>query len=123
MKSLISINYKFMSLSPKELTLLINKTKYTKGLEVYVDINNTDEMKYLDDLIFEIKKNDLILQIHGNVNLEINEQINFIKLLEKYSDYLGYPIVLTLHSIYDEDENLSFLCYNFNSFNIKEVII
>lgn len=109
MKSLISINYKFMSLSPKELVELISKTKYTKGLEVYVDINNPDEMKYLDDLVFEIKKNDLILQIHGNVNLEINEQINFIKLLEKYSDYLGYPVVLTLHSIYDEDENLSLL--------------
>lgn len=107
MNSLISINYKFMKVIPKELVQLINNSKYTKGIEICVDTNKPNEMKYLDDLVYELKKNNLILQIHGSVELKLEEQIKYIKQLEKYSDYLGYPIVMTLHSIYDEDINAS----------------
>ena len=38
MKSLISINNKFMSINPKKLTEMIMKFKYTKGVEVYVNL-------------------------------------------------------------------------------------
>ena len=107
MKSLISVNYKFMEINPKRLVELICDTKYVKGIEIYVDNSNTNELKYLDDLVFEIKKNNLILQIHGDSTLSLVDQIKFIKKLEEYSKYLGYPIVLTLHSIYDYDTNES----------------
>ena len=72
MKSLISINNKFMSINPKELVNLINNSNYTKGVEIYVNVDNIDEMKYLDDLVFEIKRNNLVLQVHGNIELEFN---------------------------------------------------
>ena len=107
MKSLISINYKFMEVSPKELAKLINLSKYTKGVEINVDVDKDEEMKYLSDLVFELKKNDLILQVHGEVTLELDKQIEFMKLIENYSDYLGYPIVVTMHTIYDDDVNIS----------------
>lgn len=107
MKSLISINDKFMEVNPKRLIELVKESKYTDGVEAYINLNNPFEMKYLDDLVFEINKNNLILQIHGNSRESLEDQIKYIKKLESYSDILGYPIVLTLHSVYDEDKDVS----------------
>ena len=107
MKSLISVNKKFMELNPKELVELILEHKYTKGIEIYINYFEEDERKYLDDLVYEIKKNDLILQIHGEVELPFDTQLEYMKLIEKYAEYLEYPIVVTLHSIYDDDKELS----------------
>ena len=107
MKSLISINYKFMSISPKDINEMINNSKYTKGVEANIDYNKKGEVEYLDNLVFELKRNNLILQIHGDVSLDYDKQIEYLKKLEGYSDYLGYPIVVTLHTIYDEDMHAS----------------
>ena len=109
MKSLISINRKFMDINLKDFIELINNSKYTKGVELYIDIHNDDEIKYLNDLIYELKKYNLILQIHGNSELDIKEQIKFLKLLENISDYLEQKIVVTLHSIYNENKELSLI--------------
>ena len=105
MKSLISINSKFMSITPKDLVELILESKYTKGVEANINVNDKTALKYLEDLVFELKKNNLILQIHGDIELEYDKQIEYLKILEKYSDYLDMPIVLTFHTIYDEDSN------------------
>ena len=107
MESLISVNEKFMSVNPKELIELIKNSKYTKGLEIYIDINSDYQVKYLDDLIFELKRNNLILQIHGQSELPLDIQKNFMKKLEDYSDYLNQKIVVTLHSILNEDKKKS----------------
>ena len=107
MKSLISVNSKFMKLSPNELTNIIIKSKYTKGIEIYIDYNNKEEKDYLQHLIYEIKRKDLVLQIHGEITLDLNTQIEYLKQLEKYADYLGYPIIITFHTIYNEDYDVS----------------
>ena len=107
MNSLISINNKFMSISPKRLVELILEYKETKGVEIYIDCDNVLESKYLDDLVFELERNNLILQIHGNVEIPYEKQFEYLKKIEKYSDYLKYPIVFTLHSIYDENIDIS----------------
>lgn len=107
MNSLISINNKFMEMQPKQLVSMIKNSKYVKGLEIYVDINSQFELKYLDDLVFEIKREKLILQIHGNSALTLDEQLTFLKKIESYADYLGYEIVITFHSIYDDDKEIS----------------
>ena len=103
MKSLISINHKFMSISPKRLVELIKESKHTKGVEIYIDFDKQEEVDYLNDLVPELKQNDLILQVHANVELDMNMQIEYFKLLEKYSDELGYPINVTFHTIYDSE--------------------
>lgn len=107
MNSLISINNKFMKLQPRQLISMIKNSKYVKGLEICVDINSQFELKYLDDLVFEIKKENLLLQIHGNSELNIDEQLLFLKKIENYADYLGHKINLTFHSIYDDDKEIS----------------
>ena len=107
MNSIISVNYKFMDVSPKRLVELINSYKYTKGIELYVDVNKENELKYLDDLVYELKRNNLILQIHGEVKLDIDKQIEFLKKIEEYSSYLKQQIVVTFHSVYDEDKKIS----------------
>ena len=107
MRSLISINFKFMDVTPKRLVELINNTKSVKGVEVNININSSFELKYLEDLVFELKRNNLILQIHANIEDPIEDQLKYIKKLEEYSDYLGYPIVVTFHTIYDEDKEIS----------------
>ena len=101
MKSLISINSKFMDLAPTELIDLIINFKTIQGVEINIDLNNEFQKKYLEDLVFELKKTNLILQIHGNIDLDFNMQLEFIKQLENYSDYLGYKIVVTMHTIYN----------------------
>ena len=107
MKSLISINNKFMDINPKELVELILEFKHTKGIEAYINYENKDEMKYLDDLVYEINRNNLVMQIHANINLKLDKQILYMKEIEKYADILGYPIIVTIHTVYDEDKEKS----------------
>ena len=96
-----------MDLSPMKLVELINDSKHTKGVEASININNDNELTYLDNLVFELKKNNLILQIHGDINIPLDKQIEYIKKLEAYSDYLNKAIIMTLHTIYDEDKDVS----------------
>ena len=107
MKSLISVNKKFMEVSPKDLFDIILKYKHTKGIEACFDFNNPIEMKYLDDLVFEVSKNNFCLQIHADSKLSLEDQIKYMNKLSAYSDLLGYPIVVTIHSAYDPDKELS----------------
>ena len=75
------------------------------------------------------KRNNLILQVHGNVLLDFDKQLKYIKKLENYSDILGYQIVLTLHTIYDENINVSltktleYISNLINSIDNNKVII
>ena len=107
MKSLISINKKFMVVTPNRLVELMLDSKSCKGVEACVDYDSQEELKYLYDLTFLLKRENLILQIHGDSSVDLDKQIEFLKKMEKYSDDLDYPIVVTLHSIYDEDKNES----------------
>ena len=62
MKSLMSVNVsKFLPVNPKRLVELILTSQYTKGVEVYLNYNE-EELKYLNDLVYELKRNDLILK-------------------------------------------------------------
>ena len=107
MKSIISINNKFMDIIPKYLVEIISRYPSTNGVEVCINFNSEEERKYLDELVFELNRNNLILQIHADVTLELDKQIEYMKELEKYSDLLGYPIVVTIHTIYDDDKEIS----------------
>ena len=107
MKSLISINNKFMTISPKELVKKIKGTKHVEGVEAFIDYESEYEMYYLNELIDELKENDLVLQIHAQITLPYDEQLQYFKHIEKYSEYLGYPITVTIHSIYNENKEIS----------------
>lgn len=100
MKPLISINKKFMDYNPTELNqIVLNNSNYIEGYEIYIDYNNQEERKYLEELAFICHKEKKHFQVHGNSNLPLETQIEYIKYLENISDYLGYKINIVLHSI------------------------
>ena len=107
MNSLISVSKKFMDVTPRELGELVTCSKRVKGLEFCISDFSLDEEKYLDDLVFEIKKRDLIFQVHANSEFSWQDQEKFLKKLESYADYLDKQIVVTFHSLYDQDKELS----------------
>ena len=45
-----------MSISPKELVSIISSSKYTKGAEMYIDFREENELKYLDDFVYELRE-------------------------------------------------------------------
>lgn len=100
MKTLMSINKKFMSLNSFELIELVrNNSKNIDGYEICIDYNNHDEIEYLKQLAYNCKKNNLLLQIHGDSSLELEKQIECFGLLKELSDLLGYRINVVLHPI------------------------
>ena len=107
MISLISVNKKFMDVSPKELVEMISSSEHVKGIEFCVSDFNQLEEKYLDDIVFELKKHNLILQVHGSSLYSLEKQYDFLKKMEYYANYLEQQIVLTMHPLYDEDKNIS----------------
>lgn len=100
MKSIISINRKFMVYTPYELINLIKQnSNYVDGFEISINYHNEEEIDYLKELANYCKINNMHFQVHGNSSLPIEEQINYLKLLESISDYLEYKINVVLHSI------------------------
>lgn len=100
MKTIIAINKKFMSISPIELhNLIMQNSNSIDGYEIYIDYTNEKEVEYLEKLVQICYQEKKYLQIHGNSSLPLEKQIEYIKYLEKISDYLGYKIHIVLHSI------------------------
>lgn len=108
MNSLISINRKFMDVPIDELINMIKKSNNTKGVEIYIDYHDEFERDYLEKIVPVLKQNDLILQIHGEVELDFDEQLKYMNKIAYYSNIVGYPIVVTLHPRYDEDLKVSY---------------
>lgn len=108
MKSILSVNKKFMIFSPYELIELVKKkSKYVEGFEIYIDYHNENEIKYLKELASYCKMNNYHFQVHGDSTLNLKEQIDFLKLLEQIYDLLGYKINVVLHSINAETNEKS----------------
>lgn len=107
MNNLISVNRKFMDINPKELIELVLSSKTTKGIEIYINNYSEYEQEYLNQLVLELKQHNLLLQVHGNIEIDLKKQIEYINLLKKYSIYLGYPIVTTLYSVFDNKKEIS----------------
>ena len=107
MKSLISINRKFMDLNIRDLVDSVLRSKYIKGFELFLNAESGFEIEYLYNLLYEVKRNNLILQVHSDINVDYETQLDFLKQLEQCSNYLGEQLVVVFHSIYDEDINES----------------
>lgn len=100
MKSIISVNHKFMEFSPSQLINIINNhSKYVEGFEISIDYNNKDHIDYLYELAFQCNKHNMHFQVHGNSKASIDEQIEFFNILYNIYDELGYKINVVLHSI------------------------
>ena len=110
MKSIMSVNYKFMEFNPLELiTIVMDNSNSIAGFEMSINYKDEIQLKYLNDLSFLCKKYGLHLQIHGDSQLPVNEQLLYIEKLENISDYLGYPINVVLHplNLETKDESIT----------------
>lgn len=100
MKCLMSINPKFMEFSPKDLVELIKEnSNYVDGFEVYINIDEENQIDYLKELSHECKKNNLHFQVHGESTLPIKKQKKYFNILNEISDYLKNKINVVIHPI------------------------
>ena len=86
---------------------LSDKFRGVYNSEVFVNLTSELEMNYLEQLVTELKKYNLILQIHCDSSIELNKQIIYLERIEQYAKYLNTKIILTFHSIYDKDKKES----------------
>ena len=93
-----------MEMPPRELLELV--AKYADGVEVYADYHQQAEVDYLDEMAALASDYGLRLQIHGESTLSLPEQKEFLARVNQYSNIDG-SILVTLHSIYNEDEHKS----------------
>lgn len=107
MLSLMSINKKFMEYSAEEILEITKDNIYIDGFEIYIDFNSSEEVEYLMNTVYTCQRLGKYLQIHGNSNLSIERQKEYMDLVMKISDILGYRVHVVLHSIIDEDNNIS----------------
>ena len=107
MISVISINRKFLPLPAKELINKIVQSRFTKGLEISCDPNEEAMINYMDELVEGCKENNLLFQVHGDSSLDMDTQKKFLDLLTRYSDYLGYPINVVMHTLTRETKEES----------------
>lgn len=108
LKILMSINYKFMSKTPKDLFDIINKQRsQLGGFEVSVNINNDNEVEYLRKLAFEAYRNNLVLQMHGTTYNDDNENFRYLDLINEISNIMQSNISIVYHSIYNEQKEES----------------
>ena len=99
MISVISVNEKFQTVSPKELIEMILETKYCRGIEISVNPNNDYMMNYMEELVNLCKEHDILFQVHGDSSLDMLTQRLFMDKLSRYSDFLGYTINVVMHSL------------------------
>ena len=99
MTSVISINEKYQTVEPKVLMDKIVNSKSVRGIEICVDPDNDFMMNYMDQLVNLCKENNILFQVHGNSALDLDKQKKYLDLLQRYSDFLGYPINVVMHSL------------------------
>jgi len=99
MKYLISNNFKMNHTTAFDLVNKVLPYKVIDGFEVCPNYNSENELKFMEDLAFECKKNNLLFQVHGDSSVPYSTQIEFINRLDKLSNMLGYKINLVLHPI------------------------
>ncbi len=106
MKTLMSINKKFMEYTPKDLIDLIKiNSVNVDGYEISINFDDINQVDYLNELAFVCHNNNLIFQVHGDSSLNIDKQVKFFEMLYPLSDMLGYKINVVLHSINVSSKN------------------
>ena len=108
MKVLISINYKFMDVTPKNLLEIIhlNNSKLD-GFEVCINANIVSEINYLKELAFEAHRNNLILQMHGTIYNDEAINYKYIDIINDISNIMESNINIVYHPIYNDSKEES----------------
>ena len=61
----------------------------------------------MKNIFYLCSKNNLIFQVHGNSDLSLNKQKEYIDILNELSCHIYYPINMVIHPIYNSDKQKS----------------
>jgi sugar phosphate isomerase/epimerase len=108
MKVLMSVNYKFMNVTPKNLLDLIHQNNSKlDGFEVCINANSANEINYLKELAFEAHRNNLVLQMHGTIYNDELTNYKYIDTINDISNIMETNINIVYHPIYNESKEES----------------
>lgn len=108
MKILMSVNYKFMNVTPKDLLEIIHMhNSKLDGFEVCINANSESEIKYLKELAFEAHRDNLILQMHGTIYNDEATNYRYLDIINDISIIMQTNINIVYHPIYNESKEES----------------
>ena len=94
MKSIMSVNVdKFKQVQSLDFYNII-KDKID-GCEIFFNINNEEEVKYIKDLIFYFNRDNFYFQFHGDSELPMEKQKEYLNLINSF--YRDYKINIVMH--------------------------
>lgn len=94
MKSIMSVNVdKFKQVQSLDFYNII-KDKID-GCEIFFNINNEEEVKYVKDLIFYFNRDNFYFQFHGDSELPMEKQKEYLNLINSF--YRDYKINIVMH--------------------------
>lgn len=80
MKLMLSLNYKFFDVNPKDFMdkILNHENKdVISGFELCIDFDKNYEVNYLKELAYLCKENNFILQLHGDSCYDLDKQYKY----------------------------------------------
>ena len=107
MKYLLSINFRFFSILPKDLVLLSKKYGNCDGFEIAFDLFKQEEKNYVINFIKEVKKENMIINFHARTDYTIDQQKEYLDFIFSQTKDYSNKISIVFHSIFDEDTNIS----------------
>lgn len=102
MKILFSINQKVFDNSPQDIIWILKKydvNHTVAGFEICFDIHNENHIRYVEEMAVLCKKNNYILQFHGDSNLDIKTQKQYLKILNHIAQIMETRMPVVLHPI------------------------
>lgn len=102
MKIYLSINHKFFEYSPKQLIEIIEKydvNNSVKGFEIFLNIQNSDNYNYFNELIRLAIAKGYDIQFHGDSSLNYEEMTKYLDTINEFSKIYNRKFNVVLHPI------------------------
>ncbi|MDD8049695.1 MAG: hypothetical protein PHH04_08935 [Thomasclavelia sp.] len=113
MKILLSLNDKFTKRTPRDLINLIQENDVSnsiQGFEIYLNLDNNEEVKYFEEFINLSIKNNYLIQFHSIQTEDIDKQKQYLDFYNEIAKKLEYPLKVVFHSfdIGNIEENINY---------------
>lgn len=113
MKILLSLNDKFTKRTPRDLINLIQENDVSnsiQGFEIYLNLDNDEEVKYFEEFINLSIKNNYLIQFHSIQTEDIDKQKQYLNFYNEIAKKLDYSLKVVFHSfdIGTIEENINY---------------
>lgn len=108
MKHLVSVNYKFFSIKPEDLVMDWYMNDFVDGAEIFVRLDNEDDIAYLTKISSIMRYAGLTLQVHAP-NLDMLNDLDTLRYYNSISKLYGSKLLLVSHPVHSESISNSVL--------------